>query len=433
MEKKELEKLFANLFPLNRSILGKGYRESLKILKKYIPFKEYKYRSGEKVFDWTVPKEWKIEKAQVKLQGKKIIDYKKNNLHIVNYSQSVSKNLSLKELNKNLYSLKDQPNFIPYVTSYYKKNWGFCITHKNRKKLKNGTYNCTIKSEHINGFLINGLASLKGNFKKINLLSTYLCHPSMANNELSGPLVLVGLYKKIKNWSNRNYSYSFLVNPETIGSLCFLKTFHKKLKKNLNSGLVLTCLGGPKKKLSYKLSKNNYSSLDKLFKYLALKKECLIRPFDATTGSDERQYNSPGFNMKVGNICRTVYGDYPEYHTSGDNKKFMRIQKVKDAIDKLEKILKIHDQILPFKRTMPYGELMLGKHNLYPNINFQKKNKKFSSITKIILNILNYADGKTTILDIASKFNYNLADCLEAQQICINKKFIKFYDNANNG
>ena len=140
-----------------------------------------------------------------------------------------------------------------------------------------------------------------------------------------------------------------MVNPETIGSLCFLKTFHKKLKKNLNSGLVLTCLGGPKKKLSYKLSKNNYSSLDKLFKYLALKKECLIRPFDATTGSDERQYNSPGFNMKVGNICRTVYGDYPEYHTSGDNKKFMRIQKEKDAIDKLEKMdIEIDSSFLAF-------------------------------------------------------------------------------------
>lgn len=427
MSKIDLDKLFDELFPLNRSIMGQGYRNSLDILKKFIPFKKYKYKTGQKVFDWRIPKEWEIKDAFVKFKGKKIIDFKKNNLHVVNYSKFIKKKISLENLQKNLYSLKNKPNYIPYVTSYYEKNWGFCTSHNFRKKLKRGEYECLINSKFKNGFLVNGLSKLKGKFKKINLLSTYLCHPSMANNELSGPLVLTGLYERISKWEKRNFNYYFLVNPETIGSLCFLKTFGHKLKNQLNSGLVLTCLGGSKKKLSYKLSKNGNSPLDKLFKYLEKnEKNYLIRPFDASSGSDERQYNSPGFNLNVGNISRTVYGEYPQYHNSGDNKNFMQIKKIKETINELEKILLINDQIFPIKRIFPFGELMLGKRNMYPNINFQKNNKKLLKLTKIILNILSYADGKITILDIASKFNYPLNDCLAAQKICLDKKFIKF-------
>lgn len=156
-----------------------------------------------------------------KFKGKKIIDFKKNNLHIVNYSKFIKKKISLENLQKNLYSLKNKPNYIPYVTSYYEKNWGFCTSHNFRKKLKRGEYECLINSKFKNGFLVNGLSKLKGKFKKINLLSTYLCHPSMANNELSGPLVLTGLYERISKWERRNFNYYFLVNPDTIGSLCF--------------------------------------------------------------------------------------------------------------------------------------------------------------------------------------------------------------------
>ena len=431
MKKINYNKIFDKLFPLNRSIIGKGYQNSLKIIKKYIPLKDNKYKSGSKIFDWIVPNEWKINNAFIKFKGKKIIDLKKNNLHVVNYSSKVKQVLNLNNLQKNLYSLKDNPNSIPYVTSYYEKNWGFCMSHNNRKNLKKGDYECFIDSKFKKGSLINGLTKLKGKSKKINLLSTYLCHPSMANNELSGPLVLIGLYERIKNWKNRNFTYYFLVNPETIGSLCFLKTHGNLLKKCLNSGLVLTCLGGPQKQLSYKLSKSENSTLDKLFKYLAINKKCKIRAFDATSGSDERQYNSPGFNLKVGNVCRTVYGQYRHYHSSGDTKKFMKISNVMRSINELERILFYNDQLLPFKRVMPYGEIMLGKHKLYPNINFQKKNKKFSRLTKIILNILCYADGNNTILDLCKKFNYDFLECLEAQKICLDKKFIKFYDNTN--
>ena len=244
---KTINNLFNQLFPILRSITGAGYIKSLNILSKYIKFKKLRYPSGKKVFDWTVPKEWVIKDAYVKVDGKKIIDFKKNNLHIVNYSVPVNKTMSLKELNRHLYSLKKRPNIIPYVTSYYKKNFGFCVEHQKRKKLKDKNYQVVIDSKFINGNVVNGISEIKGKTKKTILISSYLCHPSMANNELSGPLTMVGLYDKIKKWKNRQFNYLFLINPETIGSVCFLSNYKEFLKKNLDSGLVLTCLGGPQK------------------------------------------------------------------------------------------------------------------------------------------------------------------------------------------
>ena len=189
---KTINNLFNQLFPILRSITGAGYIKSLNILSKYIKFKKLRYPSGKKVFDWTVPKEWIIKDAYVKVDGKKIIDFKKNNLHIVNYSAPVNKTMSLKELNRHLYSLKKRPNIIPYVTSYYKKNFGFCVEHQKRKKLKDKNYQVVIDSKFINGNVVNGISEIKGKTKKTILISSYLCHPSMANNELSGPLTMVG-------------------------------------------------------------------------------------------------------------------------------------------------------------------------------------------------------------------------------------------------
>ena len=229
---KTIDNLFNQLFPILRSITGAGYIKSLNILSKYIKFKKLRYPSGKKVFDWTVPKEWVIKDAYVKVDGKKIINFKKNNLHIVNYSAPVNKTMSLKELNRHLYSLKKRPNIIPYVTSYYKKNFGFCVEHQKRKKLKDKNYQVVIDSKFINGNVVNGISEIKGKTKKTILISSYLCHPSMANNELSGPLTMVGLYDKIKKWKNRQFNYLFLINPETIGSVCFLSNHKEFLKKN---------------------------------------------------------------------------------------------------------------------------------------------------------------------------------------------------------
>lgn len=424
--------IFDELFPLNRSITGNGYLKSLEIINKYINLKYIRYKSGKKIFDWKVPKVWNVKEASITFRGKKIVNFNNNNLHILNYSTAVRKKLSLKELDKNLHYIKEKPSLIPYVTSYYKKNWGFCISYNQRKKLKDGNYFVNINSNFTNGFLINAISTLKGNSKKINLISSYLCHPSMANNELSGPLVLIGLYNKIKNWKNRNYTYNFLINPETIGSLCFLNSHYEILKKNLNYGLVLTCLGGNKDKLSYKLSKDQNSKLDKLMSLINNKKKINLRNFTPISGSDERQYCSPGFNLPVGQVARTVYNEYKEYHTSGDNKKFMKISNIEKSVNELEKIIKISDNIFPLKRFMPYGELMLGKRNLYPNIN-SFKHWKHSTDKKIdgrkflnlLMTLLSYADGKNDIVDVANISGYDINDLNDILIICLEKKLIR--------
>tara|TARA_B100001093_G_scaffold513704_1_gene586170 strand:+ start:9742 stop:11040 length:1299 start_codon:yes stop_codon:yes gene_type:complete len=431
MNKIDINKIFDELFPICRSITGKGYEKSLKILSKYMKFKFLRYSSGKKVGDWTVPKEWNIDDAFIEKNGTRYVDFKKNNLHVLNYSAPINKNLPLDQIKKNLYTIKKQPNLIPYVTSYYKKNWGFCIEYNKLKKLKNTNYRVVIKSSFKKGNVINGLSKIKGRSKKSILLSSYLCHPSMANNELSGPLVLLGLYNKIKKWKIKNYSYDFLVNPETIGSICFISSHKQHLKKNVKAGLVLTCLGGPKNQLSYKKSRIGTSTLDKLFSHLSNKKDCLIREF-TPDGSDERQYCSSELNLPIGQVSRTIYGKYNQYHTSGDDKNFMKIKKIDNSISYLEKVLKINDYIFPLKRFIPFGELQLGKRNLYPNVNFYgnrnnssdkiKDNKKQLKIMKYILS---YSDSNHDIIDIADKSNFTIEEILEVLKLCLDQKLLK--------
>ena len=428
MNKKIINKIFDNLFPIPRSITGQGYKDSLNYLKKFIPLKLYNYRSGKRIFDWTIPKEWIIKDAYIKYKNKRIVDFKENNLHIVNYSHKIDKTVSLKRLKKNIFYIKKLPNLIPYVTSYYKKTWGFCLSYNQFKSLKKGKYKVRIDTKFINGNVTNGLAVLKGKSNKICLISSYLCHPSMANNELSGPLGLLVLYNKIKKWKNRNLTYYFLINPETIGSISFLGQFKKILSKKLYSGLVLTCLGGPKKKISYKLSRSGNSPLDKVMSYFNRKKIIDIRNFDPLDGSDERQYCSGEFNLPVGQIARTIYGTYKQYHTSGDNKKFMNINNVIKSANIIEKILLKNDQTKMIYRYQPNCELQLGKRNLYPNLNFASsknlKNQINSKNFKIMMTILSYADGKHNIYDIESLTEFGLEEIDKVLSFLIKKKLI---------
>ena len=427
-------KIFDELFPICRSITGKGYRDSVKILSRFIDFKIYKFKSGKKVYDWEIPKEWSIKNAYILNKNKqKILDFKKNNLHVVNYSHAISKNITKKKLFRKFHSIKKYPNLIPYVTSYYKKNWGFCLKYKDLKKFKEDSYFVKIDSSFSIGNVEYGLKILKGTSKKIILLSSYLCHPSMANNELSGPLVLLGLYEKIKKMRNRKYTYYFLINPETIGSICFINKNEKILKKNLLAGLVLTCLGGPKKNLSYKMSRKGNSRFDKIFNYLAkFDKSFEIRNFDPTEGSDERQYCSGKLNLPVGQIARTVYGRYKEYHTSGDNKNFMKISNIKNSVEKIFKVLKINEDLKEIERTSEKCEIQLGKRNLYPNLasfktRKQSNDKKIDNRKQLITiqNILSYADGNHFLIDISTKLNIKLRYVEKINRILIKKKIIK--------
>ncbi len=412
--------IFDSLFKLNRSIMGKGYNDSIKILNKYFNFKFYKFPTGKKIFDWTIPKEWNVKEAYILTPDKKkICDYKKNNLSLMNYSSSFNQNINLENLNKILNSDKLLPTAIPYTTSYYNKKFGFNISHKEKLRLRKGIYKVNINTSFKNGNIILGEKILKGKNNKDFLLSSYLCHPSMANNELSGPLVLLGVFNRLKKWKSRKYNFRFLINPETIGSLCYLHKNKKSINKKLVAGLVFTCLGGPKNKLSFKKAKSNTSSINKFFNFFNKNKLVDIREYTPLTGSDERQYCSPGFNLPVGQISRTIYKEYKEYHTSLDNKKFMNLKKIESSVDEIEYFLNAFDKLNgKINRVNPYGEVYLNKFNLY-------KNKNSNNLTKTIIYLLSETNSELEIIDIIQKYNLTIENTIEALKILEEKKIVK--------
>lgn len=412
-EYKLLEDLFDELFPICRSISGPGYQRSLEIISRGIPFESLKFQTGDQVFDWQVPPEWVIRDAYlIGPDGDKVVDFKKNNLHVLNFSEPVDRYLELEELQKHLHSIPELPTAIPYVTSYYKRAWGFCLAHEQRKLLKPGKYRAVVDSEFKDGHVIVGEHVLPGESSREVLLSTYLCHPSMANNELSGPLVQLGLYNRIKSWPKRRLTYRFVILPETIGSICYLSRCGEDLKQNLLAGLVLTCLGGDRTVLSYKKSRNEKRLIDRLVEYLreAGFEHFVSRPFSPLGGSDERQYCSPGFNLPVGQFARNIYGEYEGYHNSLDTKEFMRIDAIVESTNAIERVLMDLEHSMHFENLSPYGEVQLGRRGLYPNMNSHASressdDKQVDGREQLnrILTILNYSDGEYDMLEISKK------------------------------
>lgn len=414
----DLDTLFDRLYPICRSIMGSGIRDSLKIINEYMPLEFTHIPTGTKILDWTVPQEWVIRDA--KLVGPDDVVYASidvSNLHIVNYSTGVDTVLSREELEEFLYSIPELPDAIPYVTSYYKRRWGFCLPHKIRECMPSGDYSVTIDAEHKDGFLTYGEAFIKGESEEEVLISTYLCHPSMANNELSGPLAFVELYNRIKKWKHRKYSYRFYIGPETIGSIAYLSKNCGTLKRSLVSGFVLTCLGGPEKRLSLKLSRKDDALVNQVARYLGKNglMDIDLRDFVPTSGSDERQFCSPGFNLPVGQFAKTLYANYDGYHNSMDDKAFMGVDSVEESVDQLERFLLCQEYSGFFWNTKPYGEIQLGRRGLYPNINDHRINDKSTDVKmdgrtqlNCILTILNYSDGNHTMLEIAEKCDVDL-------------------------
>ncbi len=420
MKNNKFYKLIKKLFPLNRSLAGPANLKTLHELKKINKNLKIKsFRSGSKVFDWVVPHEWSVKEAWIKVKGKKIIDFKKNNLHLLNFSSSVKKKLSFKELDKHLYSIPNQPNLIPYVTSYYEKNWGFCIQHDKRKKLsKKQIYEVHIDAEHKKGRMSYGEILVKGNSKKEILLSTYICHPSMANNELSGPTIQIYLSKFIESLKNRKYSYRLIFIPETIGSISYIKNNLIKLKKNVICGFNLTCLGD-NRKFSYLPSRKENSFSDHVIINLLKKKKINYKSYTwLDRGSDERQFCSPGVDLPIASVMRSKFMEYPEYHTSADilgkvvtneglNKSFLFY---KDLIK--------HVEANYFLKSKFKCEVFLSKRSLYPSkIEKYKNYKDLSNLT----NLLSYCDGLTSIYQIMNKCNLKMKKIKE-----IEKKLYRF-------
>jgi aminopeptidase-like protein len=433
-ELKVIEGLFDDLYPLCRSITGEGLRKSFNILKKHIPLELLHFETGEQVLNWTVPREWLIRDAWIKDEfGNKVVDFKESNLHVINYTIGIHKKVDLKTLKEHIHTLPQLPEAIPYVTSYYKERWGFCMQYEKYEKLQEGIYEVFIDSELKDGTLEVGHTILEGNTNKEVLLSAYLCHPSMANNELSGPIVLAMLYNRIKKWDNRNLTYRFVVNPETIGSIAYLSRYGKELKDKMHSGLVLTCLGG-NALLRYKMSRKENAPIDGLISYLVNTKVIDARKWGFTplNGSDERQYCSPGFNLPVGQIARLVYGDYPEYHTSLDTKELMGIDNILKSVDELETILMLLDKNGYYINTKPYGEVKLGDYDLYPTLN-SEKSRVVSTDSRLdsrqmldsILMLLSYSDGNYSLIDIAAKLGYNVDNLIPVVELLKQKGLLE--------
>ncbi len=421
---KELNKYFDRLWPICRSITGNGLRESFKILQEIIPLELTEVPTGTKCFDWEIPMEWNINDAYIITpDGKKICEFKRNNLHLVNYSEPVNSELSFDELKEHLHTRPDLPDAVPYVTSYYKRNWGFCLSHNDFLKLKkDGSYKVYIDSSLKNGALTYGETVLKGNSDKEILFSTYLCHPSMANNELSGPLVTAFLYRKLAALKNRKYTYRFVIAPETIGIIAYLSKIGTHLKSNLIAGYVLTCVGTDAP-LTYKRSKRGNSDADKaaehVLKYACEKKN--IIPF-AIGGSDERQYCSPGFDLPVGSFIRSVYQQYPEYHTSLDDKSIISFKAMEETIDLIAKTVLVVEQNERLINKNPYCEVQLGKRGLYPETGGTWS--KDIDHTRKILHVLAFSDGKNDLIDIAEKRDHAVWDLTNAVTACRNAGLI---------
>lgn len=410
--KKDIETYFDNLWPICRSITGKGLRESFEILKQIIPLKLTEVSSGTKVYDWEIPKEWNIYDAYILTpKGKKICDFKVNNLHIVNYSIPIDKEVKYIELIKHLHFLKNQPNAVPYITSYYKETWGFCISKIEFDELeKEGKYRVVIKSNLKNGSLTYGDLVLPGKTKKEVLFSTYLCHPSMANNELSGPLSLAFLYKKIKSLKNRKYTYRFVIAPETIGTISYLSKYGDYMKDNVIAGYVMTCCGdnGP---FVYKMSKHKNCLTNRVVSHILKnqKSPYSIVPF-SVGGSDERQYCSPGFNMPVGSLTRSMYQNYPEYHTSLDNKDFISFDAMNESIELYFSVVRAIELNNIYKNLNPFCEPQLGKRGLYPDsISPEVDRIKIHNR----MHLLSFSDGKNDLIDIAELKNISIFDLEE--------------------
>ena len=392
--------LAKELFPINRSITGPGVRETLKIIKRELPkLNIFEVPAGTKVFDWEVPKEWSVNDAYIiGPDDEKIIDFQNNNLHLVGYSVPVNTKLSLEELQRHLYSLPDQPNAIPYVTSYYNPRWGFSLTHRQRENLKEGIYKVVIDSQLKDGHLTYGEVILPGDCQEEIFLSTYICHPSMANNEVSGPVVLAALGQWLMSL-DRRYSYRMVFVPETIGSITYLSRNLSHLKEHTIAGFNLSCVGDDRT-YSYIPSRNGDTLADRTLKHVLKYHAPEFKSYSfLNRGSDERQYCAPGIDLPLAVLCRSKFGEYPEYHTSLDDLSIISPSGLNGSLSAMKKILTTIELNWNYQSTV-LCEPQLGKRGLYPTISV----KDSYEAVKRQMNILSYADGRS-LLEIAEKIN----------------------------
>lgn len=416
--------LIKTLYPIYRSITGEGLRKSLKIINEALnnELELKSIKSGTKVYDWEIPAEYNIKDAYIITpDGDKICDFKKHNLHLLGYSHAIDKTISLKELQEHLYSEPKRRDIIPYAFSYYQRRWGFCLSQNQRDSLKDGDYKVFIDSSFDENGVLNyaqGYLPATINTKDEILISTYICHPQMCNNELSGPAVFVEIYKWLKSLKYRKYNFRFVIAPETIGAIAYIFENFNDLKKHCKGGFVLSCLGDDgdysvilppdETAFSAKAALNVIKHFDnaKIYSFL-------------DRGSDERQYNTPALNLGVATLCRTAFGAFKQYHCSDDDLNFISQKGLEGGLDFVKSCimaLQINEVFKPNFICEPH----LGKYNLTPTLSISSQYKA----TALPRDFLAYCDGKRDVLDIANIIGCKASELEDIIKICLENNLI---------
>ncbi len=419
----DLYEFSAKLYPICRSITGNGLRQTLRMIQERIPLELQEVPSGTQVLDWTVPKEWNISDAYVKdSSGRRIVDFQKCNLHVVNYSIPVHSRMPLSELKKHIHTLPEHPDWIPYRTSYYKEDWGFCLSYAHAVSLPEGEYEVCIDSSLGDGHLSYGELLLPGTSNHEILISCHVCHPSLANDNLSGITVATRLAQLVAKTTHR-YSYRFLFIPGTIGAITWLSR-NPESSKRIRHGLVLTCIGD-RNSFHYKKSRQENAEIDRAVAHVLKHSDpsAKLLPF-SPYGYDERQFCSPGFNLPVGCLMRSVWGTFPEYHTSMDNLHLLDPESLIGSLKVCASIFDLLESNRRFKNLAPFGEPQLGRRGLYPSMGGISPEKELHAR----LWTLNLSDGNHSLLDIAERSGLPFDIVCESAELLFQKGLLATAD-----
>lgn len=417
-----MHRLASELFPINRSLTGEGVRETLRRIGERIPaLSTFEVPSGTKAFDWEVPPEWNVRDAYVAdASGRRVIDWRDNNLHLVGYSVPVDVELDLEELQTHLHSLPELPAAIPYITSYYAPRWGFCLAHAERERLRPGRYRAVIDATLAPGSLTYGEAVLPGKNEQEVLISTYVCHPSMANNELSGPVVATRLAEWLRDGPDRRYTYRFIFVPETIGAIVYLSRNLEELRRRTIAGFVLTCIGD-ERSYSFLPSREGDTLADRVARQVLRHHAPDFREFDfIERGSDERQYCAPGVDLPICSVMRTKYYEYPEYHTSLDDLRLVTPAGLQGGFEAIGKCIEALESNRIFRSTV-LGEPQLGRRGLYPTLS----TRETRFLLRDVRNVWAFCDGGRDSIAIAERLGLSPARVAEIQRTLLDAALIE--------